>query len=231
MGFKGYYKFNCTLLDSFVNYLGDEDGDVDSFISGIVSPVESFNMRLGSLFHGLLQDRRSCCVEGYYRYRDAKYGWDGVLPCDLVDRSRDLFDSRLCEVSMGLYPSVIPCWEVRGELWMEVDGFRVCLVGKADGILGSILEIKTTQNYSFDKYYRSLQWGCYMELFDIDRLDYFVYELGCRGDKDDVEGYYIKDFHSFYFVRDLGFRSRLEVYVMRLFDFVNAYGLSEHFWF
>jgi hypothetical protein len=226
---KGYYKFNCTLLDSFVNYLGEEDGDLDRFISGIVSPEESLGMRLGSLFHGLLQDRRSECVDGYYGYRDSRYGLEGELPCDLVDSSRLLFDSRLREVSMGLYPSVLPCWEVRGELWFEVDGVRLCLVGKADGILGSILEVKTTRNYSFDKYYRSLQWGCYMELFDIDRVDYFVYELGCRGGEEDLSGYYVKDFHSFYFVRDEGFRSRLEVYLMRFYDFVESYGLGEYF--
>jgi hypothetical protein len=227
--FRGYYKINCTLLDSYVNYLGEEDGDLDSFISGIISPEESFVMRLGSLFHGLLQDRGSECVDGYYGYRDSRYGLEGGLPCDLVDSSRLLFDNRLREVSMGLYPSVLPCWEVRGELWFEVDGFRVCLVGKADGILGSILEVKTTQSYSFDKYYRSLQWGCYMELFDIDRVDYFVYELGCRGDRSNLGGYYIKDFHSFYFVRDEGFRSELEGYVISFYDFIEGYGLGEYF--
>jgi hypothetical protein len=223
----GYYKVNVTLLDSFVNYVDFEDqGSVDRFIEEIKGGKRSELLSFGVGFHHFMESEDiSLYREGTNYVYDTGDGGIVCLDCDFIEGCRLALDSCL-RSHYSIYPIVKPIWELRLEESYRVLGEEVLLVGKVDGILGDLLELKTTHSsFSYDRYWSSIQWRCYMELSGLCGIRYMVYELGCK------EGFhFLRGFHDFRFVRDNNFVYRLQGMLGDFLDFIRYYELESYFY-
>lgn len=165
-------KINVTTLDYFNKINWENDKKVEDFISSIVSPPPPLpNMIIGSAFHYFLQNPQ---IEPPYVFSQG--GNSIEIPENLLSQARSWFyyqlqQKKLCKKARSIV------WEVRGASLKWIKRIPVEIVGIVDGIGAGLIEIKTTQYYSFDNYQGSVQWKFYLDIFNMPFIDYFVFEL------------------------------------------------------
>jgi len=165
-------KISVSTLDSFQYYL-DNDKSQDDFIQELITRRESRPMNIGIAFENILQQPENYFLYTHYEYKGIRFETEQINAC------------------LDYINSFKATWQVKMTKEYDTDYGLVTLSGKTDILHGLIIEdIKTTANYSYDKYANSWQWRCYLDMFDIDNFVYYIAEI-----KDGDEMVFIKDTH------------------------------------
>lgn len=144
--------FHVTDLDQYSWYLRLEDMTPEDLAKRLRhdSPPND-KMAMGTAWHSVLENPPDSID---------KVDMDGYT--FLVD----------CEKSIIL-PQVR---EIRANKTYHVDGFDVTLTGKVDGITGNtITDHKLSFRPDLENYFDSYQWRAYLDIFNADRFNYYVY--------------------------------------------------------
>jgi hypothetical protein len=143
--------FRVSHVAAFARWREDEDSDVGWLINQIRSNEETEPMRKGTAFHKALET--------------IKDGWEGTEI--QVDGYRFVFT---CDVTISLPHT--------RETRKGKDYGGIIVSGQADGLGGrAIIDHKTTAHFDAEKYLEGQQWRFYLDLFDADRFDWYVWEM------------------------------------------------------
>jgi len=160
-------KLHVTDLDSYIWYHKIESmtaAELSKRLKHTEAPNEL--MLAGTALHSIFENhppKKASCVNGF----------------DFIERHGHIFRF-LCDVSVTL-PQIR---EIRASKAYHIDGTEVRLTGKCDGITGNkILDYKLTFKPNLDTYFESLQWRCYLDIFNADVFEYIIF----HGKKKDNE--------------------------------------------
>lgn len=190
--------FHVTDLDQYSWYLKLEDMSPDDLATRLRhdSPAND-KMLMGTAWHAVLEN-----------------------PPDTIDKiERNGFTFSVeCDKTIIL-PQVR---EIRANKTYRVDGFDVTLTGKVDGIDGNLVtDHKLSFRPDLENYFGSYQWRAYLDIFNADRFNYYVYhgKEPAEGSKDIT----ISDVSGMSLYRYPGMEKDLEKGISDLLFFVRMY--------
>jgi hypothetical protein len=126
----------------------------------------------------------------------------------------------------------------------------VFLVGRVDAVIGNcIRDYKATERYDAERYFESMQWRAYLDLFEVDAFEYSIFEIkeeSARDRKvrqahsDDDEGdnlfgtdtqvashlYTVRDYHSLKMYAYPGLHDDVLRCVSDLADFIRRHNIE-----
>lgn len=142
-------------LESFRQYLEDEDFTVDELLSRLrreQQPTEQ--MLAGTALHKMLE-----------------YATDGELESVEVDGFTFQFD---CEIALPV--SSVREMSITKEY--ETNGQTVLVRGRVDEINGTeVVDHKTTGNFDCERFYAGYQWRLYLDMIDAQSFRWNVFEM------------------------------------------------------
>jgi hypothetical protein len=147
-------RISVTHLDGFDYYL-NSDLSTDEYINQLTSFRDNRPMQIGRAYESILQNPHL-----FDRYNH--YECDGIkFDNSIINQIKQFQDVKV--------------WQLKTTSKYDINGLEVTLSGKLDCMLGNtIIDIKTTANYDYDKYYNSYQWRCYLDMFKLNHFKYFV---------------------------------------------------------
>lgn len=165
-----------------LNYLRNSEYG-DSSVKTIVAQInregeETEAMRRGTAFHHVLETFGNTGVlDQAARYVYHEDGNTHVC-CDkqFVPEGADWWEFEFDFTMEGelILPAIR---ELKGELQMVVHGVPVTLSGKVDAIDGNCVhDHKLTSSFDTEQYEDSVQWRCYLRMFNADVFQYNLFE-------------------------------------------------------
>lgn len=154
-------KVSATNLEAYRKYL-EERISLDALLDTILRRSKPNNMMIkGTLFHKMLQSSEPEKFKEYFSH-------------NCIETARNIMD----------YRSLL--FEVKNKKIYNTRKGNVILTGIADQILGNkIIEIKTRYTpIQYASYADSLQWRVYCDLFELQEVQYNVFEFKHVSDND-----------------------------------------------
>ena len=169
-------RVSVTTLDTFKKYLTTDYVSFDDLIASILGTLqENRAMQIGSAFHSALEHARY--MESYCLINKGI-----TFLCGDVDEY--VIQSTAREIKTTC----------------DIEG--VTVVGKADTIHGTtVIDHKTTSRLDIERYFDSVQWRLYLQLFNCNKFIYQVFEIETSDDAEKYDVIRIKDIHHFSFFR------------------------------
>lgn len=194
-------RITPTELDQLVWFKRLEDMTLQDLVSRLRREAPANRaMEIGTAWHSVLEDPP---LEGISIIEHQGYTF--VVDCD-------------AEVSM---PQVR---EIRSASTYNVDGVSVTLEGGVDGITGNVItDHKLTARPDPEKYFDSMQWRAYMDIYGADVFEYVLYHA-----KDEGERIIIRDVQRFRLYRYPEMRDDLMTALREFVEFARAH-LPERF--
>jgi len=146
-------RLSVTLLDSFNSYLNDDITE-NELIERITRKFEgNYYTERGSAFHKAIENNTD--TEGDFKF----IGINRVIEAIENYKNHGIAELKSSKIYI-------------------IDGEEIEVVGKADYWMpSSICELKTTTYFNANTYLNSIQWKCYMDLFDVKEVVYIVATL------------------------------------------------------
>ena len=187
-------RISVSTLDSFQYYLSNDVAD-EKFISDLTDYKDNRPMQIGRAYESIL--RYPAMYDKYVNYE-----------CDNI-----VFDNNSITNSLSFINRLqVPTWQIRGNLKIG----DITLSGICDIMNGlEIIDLKTTANYSYEKYANSWQWRCYLEMFNLDYFKYIIAEI-----KDNVTEINVKNLHIVELYRYDNMLNDLTTFVNRFKEFI-----------
>lgn len=169
-------KVSVTTLDTFRKYLTTDYVSFDDLMASILGTVqENRAMQIGIALHNALESAA---------YMDTYCLMNNGFTFLFGDIDDYIVQSTAREIKTTC----------------EIEGITV--VGKADTIHGTtIIDHKTTSRFDIDRYFDSVQWRLYLQLFNCNKFVYQVFEIEPSDDEEKYDVIRIKDVHRFSFYR------------------------------
>ena len=190
-------RVSVTDLDQLRWYRNSEDMELGTLLRRLrreEPPSEA--MAAGKAFHSILEHAGECELSSVEQ--------DGFVFQFDMDGEIDLS----------------PIRELKAERVYTVGGMDVELVGVVDGITGTMVEDhKLTARFNVETYTDSLQWRCYLDMFDAASFRYNIFEA--RQDRDGI--YVVYGYHFMTFYRYPGLRDDVERAVADFAQFAAEY--------
>lgn len=168
-------RVSVTDLDQLRYYRASEDMALEDLLRRLrreEPPSEA--MAAGKAFHAILEHADECELDHAEQ--------DGLIFRFALDG----------EITLS------PIRELKAEKVYSVLGEPVELVGVVDGLFGSMVEDhKLTTRFNVDFYTDSLQWRCYLDMFQAQSFRYNIFEQ--RQDRDGI--YVVHAYHPMTFYR------------------------------
>ncbi len=166
-------RISPSVLDGFRYYI-NYGNSVDEYIESLKNSSEfSLKARVGTCLHSVLE--HSVLVGD-----ELSLFFDGYRTNIYIDASCVLENPTITEL--------------KAVKSIEVDGYQIDLVGKADAIYGNMgKDYKFTFSSSpTDRFIESVQWKIYMMLFDLELFRYIIFR--CKGDEKKVSVYEVEHY-------------------------------------
>ena len=143
-------NFRASHIDLYRKYLNNEISIYNLKHSLIHNTNSSINMKLGTIFHSLLENKN----------KEIKY-----FNKESIDYARQMF-----------YEGI---FEIKSTKTFQTKYGDVSISGTVDNLLGNqINEFKTTWGqFNVDRYLNSLQWQLYLQIFSVPVMAYHVFEF------------------------------------------------------
>lgn len=250
------YRISATTIDGFINfYLKSETQSHDQFVRDLMRiDPPSFAMKYGTAFHEIVQDPELHSRDEYFwTYNYNRDGLDEKIKIarHIIEPAQKVFEDIRNSVT----------WEVKFvKEYKHHSGDTLDIVTKADGIDGdSIIEIKTTRDYKYTKYFNSCQWRFYLNNFELPKCLYAIFVIEKHQAKS-IEKYlkeesirfydeesmsllkefidsehgcgeieYLKSVELFSMDRYGGIENDCQIYINRFWDYIKQYNLEEIF--
>lgn len=170
-------RTSASDIDALRYFMNDDEADLADLLARLrreLPPTDS--MLAGTALHTALEN----CATGDHSELTAE-GYTFELRCD---GELDLPEIR----------------ELKAERDYEIDGCRITLVGKVDGVHGRrVDDHKFTSRYDAERFMASMQWRVYLEIFGADEFRWNVFEG--RVSPDDPKRYTIYALHRLHMHR------------------------------
>jgi len=220
---KQKIKLTVTQLNDFYYFLNEiMFGDsilitYDKLIERITKPQKTtFPMMFGRSFGYFLNCPESVLKECLFR------GMYIPIDSNEVSVNAEMIQKARKHVDLNGIPEVLK------QKTFITDYYDVIVNGKCDNSgLYYIDEHKTTKQFNYNTYLEALQGKLYMNLFDVGRVNYIVFEINSKYND-------IKDVHKFSFVRDentdIEVKSTIDLYSKFIYDhnFRDYFKISRH---
>lgn len=167
-------RVSVTELEALRYYRVSEDMGLDAILRRLrKQDAPSEAMLAGKAFHALLEHADDCDLEHAER--------DGYRFAFALDD----------EVELS------PIRELKAEKVYRIDAEDVELVGVVDGLFGSMIEDhKLSARFNIETYIDSIQWRCYLDMFQADSFRYNIFEAA---ERDGI--YVVRAYHPMTFYR------------------------------
>lgn len=194
-------RITPTELDQIVWFKRLEDMTLEDLVSRLRREAPPNRaMEMGTAWHSVLEHPPSDSLSVVERD-----GYTFVIECD-------------AEVTL---PQIR---EIRSSSTYDVDGVPVTLDGGVDGITGNVVtDHKLTSRPDPEKYFGSMQWRAYLDIYEADVFEYVLYHA-----KDEGERIIIRDVQPFRLYRYPGMRDDLMAALREFVDFARIH-LPERF--
>lgn len=202
------FRISATTVESYHLYRTTDWMTEERFVRGLKEFTPTPQIRRGMAFESVLRfpDR--------YRTPESFVADDIEFPLPVVERALDHIPARMV-------------WQAKATKVYTIDGEPVTVVAKTDGQVGRVVvEVKTTDNFSIDRYEGSRQWRLYLDIFEADACQYVVYVL--REGKRDGE-IYLAQIEELEMLPYDGLRADVMDDIRHLVSFIHLRGLEEHF--
>lgn len=153
-------RLSVTDIDSFAWYKKIESMTADDMVDRLLRKAEqNEQMKIGQVFHDIMDNPPN--------------------EIDAISRNGFTFLFE-CESTI-IIPQVR---EIKTEKEYIVDGIRVVLVGKCDGVTANqIDDHKITFKPNPETYLDSFQWRAYLDMFGANKFRYLIYSARKKGHK------------------------------------------------
>lgn len=192
-------RISVTDLESYRYWRAGEDPSLaDLLVRLRHQEAPTFKMESGQAFAKL--------------FENAGPGW--------IDFERiDGWTFDFSELTVGI--ALPPLRELKAEVVFETEYGPVTLVGKVDGLNGrEVHDQKLTENIDAERYFDSLQWRCYLVMFEAST---FVYDLFLGKYDEDEKRVTVVDFQPMTFYRYPDIRKDVERAVTELAGVIVKY--------
>ncbi len=187
--------FRVTDLDSMIWYRNIEDMTVDQMKARLLrTEPPNDSMKIGTAWHKILEnpEKEIDSIEQ-----------DGItfrIDCD-------------CQIFL---PQIR---EIRADKTYIIGNNEVTLSGGCDGISGNkIIDHKLTFHENLDTYFESYQWRAYLDIFNADIFEYYIYSA--KETKDEIV---INNVSSIKMYRYPAMIANLKLGIQDLLEFVNQH--------
>lgn len=181
-------KINVTTLDYFINYFLKGDLTVVEYIESLKRPFVTNPLILRGQFIGELitqknidyvytdSAKRFAVATKYYEYTNDE-GQIETYTCNVERDTMLAIRNEFQNEYTPLYTEKV-MWEQHVRRPYVINGEKVIISAIADGLYGNvIIENKTTANYEYERYSKSVQWQMYLDMFGAKQVQYFIFEL------------------------------------------------------
>ena len=186
-------KIRVTDLDAILWYHKIEEMTAEQLVARLMrTEPPNEKMFIGTSFHSLLE---SCP----YKIDSAlENGYKFTITCDAEIKAPQI-------------------QEIRAQKEYDIDGRRVVLSGKCDGITGNkVVDHKLSFRPNPEYYFESYQWRAYLDIFNADVFQYILYSAKQNGS--DIEIYDISVMDMY---RYPGMKEDVIMGVRNFLDFVD----------
>lgn len=195
-------KIHCTDLDQYLWYQRIESmapGELRNRLLRLEPPPEKAKM--GTALHSIFENpppKKASSPGGWERIE--RDGYVFVFECDV-----EVCVSRIKEI--------------RANKTYDVDGIEVTLTGKCDDLKGNkVCDHKLTFKPKPETYMDSYQWRAYLDIFNADVFEYFIYHGYAKGKE-----ITIRDFSAMQMYRYPGMKDDLIKGIRDLLGFVKEF--------
>lgn len=216
---KPRYKITPSKLESFRYLIEEQYGSTDEFIKEIKGEkVWSNVMNFGSAFHAVIEfgpEKYYDVERDLYAVKEADFPTEVILSQDNIDVAVRFRNKHHKMVS-----------ECKATFDLDMGSFIAVFSLKVDSLEGDIVnENKTTdKTVSFEKYYKSIQWKCYVLATEAHKVVYNVFKYSGNEKK----GYIVNDPMSFSFFPYDGLRNSVNTLCREYVDFCKRHGLLDY---
>lgn len=187
--------FHCTDLDSWIWFNKLDDMPKEELIGRLLrTEPPNEQMLMGTAWHSVLENPPET-INSIKRG-----GFEFIVECD-------------AEIVL---PQIR---EIRSEKTYFIDGVKVTLTGKVDGITGNMVDDhKLTFNPNPENYLNAYQWKAYLDIYNADIFEYIIYH-GFADEKTIT----IRDVSTMRLYRYPKMKKDLEFGISELLGFVKSY--------
>lgn len=210
-------RISVSDLETYRYWKDDEDGTLDELVARLTKKEPPTpQMQAGNAFAKVMERAKTGSVLDVA----AMDGWEFHFEVET-------------EIALP------PVRELKAEVVFDTPSGPVTLVGKVDGIDGEIHDQKLTEKFDAERYLDSLQWRCYLVMFNAQSFVYDVFRAKYERDKGstDDEGEYTKgeptgkitvtEYHPVRFYTYPDIRADVQQALNELAAVVVAYGIDK----
>lgn len=187
-------RISTTTLDDYRKFINTDFEDYETAKQNFILELKkelptNIYMLRGSSFHEILDNPDKHYKTTNYTYNDI------VFSTDCINKSLNL-----------VYKNIdrnIAINEIKTTKIYDINNVKIELVSKADLLYGNtVIENKTAysiyknrgQRDFYNEYFSSLQWKCYIELFEVYKCKYNIFLLNTDNEEIELEQFFTFEF-------------------------------------